>query len=292
MRQVAKKGLITVVATGGVLAVTGGSYAFADAGANGAAVGSPGVLSGNTIQAPVSVPVNACGNTVNVVGALNPTFGNHCANGSGHHEGGAYGHGPGGHEHGGYQHGGYSHGEHDHGGYQQSSGAQAHGVAKGSPGVGSGNVVQAPVGVPVNACGNSVDVVGVLNPAFGNSCGNSAGSDTGQSYTPPPPAVTPPGQGHRPPPPAVTPPGQGHRPQGPSHPGSHRPQGPSHHGSHQQAHHPAHHQVSAHTHPYSTAAAPTLAHTGADQLGLIGAASAGLLVGGYVLYRRGRVARR
>ncbi|GAA1906768.1 chaplin [Streptantibioticus ferralitis] len=282
MRQVAKKGLITVVATGGVLAVTGGGYAFADAGASGTATGSPGVLSGNAVQAPVSVPVNACGNTVNVVGALNPAFGNHCANGSQHHEGGAYGHT-------GQGQGDYGHGlgGHDHGGYQQShqhsSGSHAHGVAEGSPGVGSGNVVQAPVSVPVNACGNSVDAVGVLNPTFGNSCENSGGPDTGQSYTPPPPAAAPPPQ-------AVTPPSQGHRPHGPSHHGSHRPHGPSHHGSHRPAQ-PGH-QVMSPAHPVSTTAAPTLAHTGADQLGSIGAASAGLLVGGYVLYRRGRAARR
>jgi len=29
---------------------------------------SPGVTSGNVVQAPVEVPVNTCGNTVNVVG--------------------------------------------------------------------------------------------------------------------------------------------------------------------------------------------------------------------------------
>ena len=47
-------------------------------------------------------------------------------------------------------------------------GADAAGAAHGSPGVGSGNVVQAPVHVPVNAVGNSVSVIGVLNPVFGN----------------------------------------------------------------------------------------------------------------------------
>ncbi|MFF4584844.1 chaplin [Streptomyces sp. NPDC000345] len=47
-------------------------------------------------------------------------------------------------------------------------GATALGEAKGSPGVGSGNLVQAPVHVPVNVVGNSVNVSGVLNPAFGN----------------------------------------------------------------------------------------------------------------------------
>ncbi|MCT2588740.1 chaplin [Streptomyces sp. N2-109] len=79
MRQVTKKGLITVAAAGGVLALSGGS-AFADSTAEGGSAKSPGVLSGNTAQVPVHVPVNVCGNTVDVVGALNPTFGNKCAN--------------------------------------------------------------------------------------------------------------------------------------------------------------------------------------------------------------------
>ncbi|MFD0065100.1 chaplin [Streptomyces sp. NPDC056690] len=30
--------------------------------------------------------------------------------------------------------------------------------------------------VPVNACGNTVNVIGLLNPAFGNSCSNGSGS--------------------------------------------------------------------------------------------------------------------
>ncbi|GAA3291047.1 hypothetical protein GCM10020295_06880 [Streptomyces cinereospinus] len=42
--------------------------------------GSPGVISGNTVQLPVHVPVNVCGNTVNVVGLLDPAAGNRCAN--------------------------------------------------------------------------------------------------------------------------------------------------------------------------------------------------------------------
>ncbi|CAM5531680.1 hypothetical protein SALBM135S_00885 [Streptomyces alboniger] len=51
-----------------------------------------------------------------------------------------------------------------------SPGSHASGYAAKSPGVISGNVVQVPVSVPVNACGNTVDVVGVLNPAAGNAC--------------------------------------------------------------------------------------------------------------------------
>ncbi len=38
------------------------------------------MLSGNVIQVPVHVPVNLCGNTVDVIGVLNPAFGNHCVN--------------------------------------------------------------------------------------------------------------------------------------------------------------------------------------------------------------------
>ncbi|MFP3963346.1 chaplin [Actinomadura fulvescens] len=49
-------------------------------GAQGAAVNSPGIASGNVVQVPVQVPVNACGNTINIVGLLNPTFGNTCVN--------------------------------------------------------------------------------------------------------------------------------------------------------------------------------------------------------------------
>lgn len=54
--------------------------ASADAGAQGGAAFSPGVLSGNAVQVPVHVPVNLCGNTINVVGLLNPAFGNTCVN--------------------------------------------------------------------------------------------------------------------------------------------------------------------------------------------------------------------
>ncbi|AYG82153.1 hypothetical protein DWB77_04323 [Streptomyces hundungensis] len=68
------------VLTGFVLAAGGAAPAFADAGAQGAAVGSPGVLSGNVVQIPIHIPVNICGNTVNVIGLLNPAFGNTCIN--------------------------------------------------------------------------------------------------------------------------------------------------------------------------------------------------------------------
>ncbi|MFF8954693.1 chaplin [Streptomyces sp. NPDC014894] len=74
-----KKVVAAAAATGGLM-LAGAGVAMADAGAQGAAVGSPGVISGNAVQVPVHVPVNVCGNTINVVGLLNPAFGNTCVN--------------------------------------------------------------------------------------------------------------------------------------------------------------------------------------------------------------------
>ncbi|MEW2615797.1 chaplin [Streptomyces sp. NPDC047880] len=42
---------------------------------DGAAIGSPGVLSGNLLEVPVDVPVSVCGKTVDVDALLNPAFG-------------------------------------------------------------------------------------------------------------------------------------------------------------------------------------------------------------------------
>ncbi|KUH39908.1 MULTISPECIES: chaplin [Streptomyces] len=75
------KGKKAAVAVAGLcMAVGAAAPAAADAEANGAAVGSPGVLSGNVVQIPVHVPINICGNTVNIVALLNPAFGNVCIN--------------------------------------------------------------------------------------------------------------------------------------------------------------------------------------------------------------------
>ncbi|NEB79358.1 chaplin, partial [Streptomyces sp. SID14478] len=164
MRQVTRKGLITVAAATGVLAVSGG-YAHADSGANGSASDSPGVASGNSIQAPVNVPVNLCGNTVNVIGLLNPVTGNSCANTSDGSGAGSGTHKPSG------------------------GGSHAGGHTGGSPGVGSGNHVQVPIEVPVNACGNSVSVGGIGNGAYGDDCANPGGGTT----------TTPPGGPEQPP---------------------------------------------------------------------------------------------
>ncbi|QGV81187.1 chaplin [Streptomyces ficellus] len=164
MRHTRRNGLVTLMATGGALVLSAG-YAHADSDAAGAAVESPGLISGNAVQLPVDVPVNVCGNTVNVVGLLNPAAGNTCQNKGG------------GHQHKdrpGTSHGGHagSGGSANGSGSSHGGGGSADGAAVKSPGVISGNGIQLPVDLPVNISGNSVGVVGILNPAFGNASSN------------------------------------------------------------------------------------------------------------------------
>ncbi|TDU03534.1 small secreted domain DUF320 [Streptomyces sp. 846.5] len=74
-----RKGALVVTAAGAAV-LAGAGAASAQSGAAGHTVGSPGVVSGNTIQVPVHIPVNVCGDSVNVIGLLNPAFGNCCHN--------------------------------------------------------------------------------------------------------------------------------------------------------------------------------------------------------------------
>jgi hypothetical protein len=72
---------VAALAAGTMIALGGAAApAFADSDANGVAANSPGVVSGNDIQVPVNVPVNLCGDTVDVIGLLNPAFGTACDN--------------------------------------------------------------------------------------------------------------------------------------------------------------------------------------------------------------------
>ncbi|MFF4967974.1 chaplin family protein [Streptomyces sp. NPDC001037] len=263
MRQSTRKGLMTMAAATGVIAAASG-YAHADAGAAGSATGSPGVLSGNTVQAPVHVPVNVCGNTVNVVGLLDPAAGNACAN-----------------------HGGSGSGGH--------GGSHTSGRTHGSPGVGSGNTVQVPVDVPVNVCGNSVDVVGAGNAAQGNDCTNGSAHHGHHGH-----------HGHH------NPPGTPGHPCEPGHPG--HPGEPGHPGTPRTPGHPGTPGTPGHpgkpaTPPADSGRTPhgstqvraqggdsarsvgggQLAHTGSDvPLGLALPAGAGALLAGAVLYRKAR----
>ncbi|KAB1978226.1 chaplin [Streptomyces triticiradicis] len=298
MRQNLSRGAVVAAAATGIMSLYA-SPALADSNAAATASDSPGVASGNNIQIPVNVPLNLCGNTVDVVAALNPAFGNACVNGSGSHDRhaaphhdvrrgsgsglgrdaghrgadrsggghGAYGgHGDEHRGHGGgsgYGDSGYGHSRHGGSGYGSSgygdsgdhhgdgNGSSAYGETHGSPGVLSGNSIQVPVDIPLNLCGNSVNVLGLGNSAYGNECGND------QPHVTPPPPVrhTPPPTVHEQPPTKTpyTPPVTVHR---------------------------------QYTPP------PTLAETGSEGLFAASAISAALLVGGALLYRRGRVAAR
>jgi hypothetical protein len=168
MRRATRNGVIAVVTASGAMAVAlpvSAAFAADGATADGSAAGSPGLISGNGIQLPVHVPVNVCGNTVNVVGLLNPAAGNACANRA--HDGAGTG------------------------GSATSGGAIAHGGAKDSPGVLSGNGVQLPVDLPVNVSGNSVNVVGVGNPAEGNRSVNGPGDRPRTPHNPAPKPTAP-----------------------------------------------------------------------------------------------------
>ncbi|WP_093626948.1 chaplin [Streptomyces sp. 3213.3] len=78
MSRIAKGLVLTSVAAAAMAGTAG--IAAADSDAHGVAAQSPGVLSGNVVQVPIHIPVNVCGNTVNVIGLLNPAFGNTCVN--------------------------------------------------------------------------------------------------------------------------------------------------------------------------------------------------------------------
>jgi len=80
-----------VAAMVGGLVFAGAGAASADSGAYGEASNSPGVLSGNVVQVPIDVDANVCGNSLDVLGALNPAFGNSCSNDSGSRDNGSRG---------------------------------------------------------------------------------------------------------------------------------------------------------------------------------------------------------
>ncbi|MFF2196180.1 chaplin [Streptomyces sp. NPDC058157] len=180
MRHSRRNGLIAAIVAGGGLAVAGvGGLAHADADAGGAAERSPGLLSGNLVQLPVHVPVNVCGNTVSVVGVLNPAAGNRCTHAD---------------PDGGHPDPRPSHPSKP--GAGQGGGAAAQGRGKDSPGVLSGNGLQLPVDLPLNVSGNSVSVVGAGNASHGNTSVNGETPSGGKPPQPLPPVterpVTPP----------------------------------------------------------------------------------------------------
>lgn len=76
VRQIMRlRSFATTAVLAGVLALGGSATAFAadPTPTTGTAVNSPGVLSGNVIQVPLDVPVTVCGDSINLIGLLNPT---------------------------------------------------------------------------------------------------------------------------------------------------------------------------------------------------------------------------
>ncbi|MBL1103877.1 chaplin [Streptomyces sp. 5-8] len=244
--------MIAIAVASGAMAVAAPVYA--DSAADGSASGSPGVISGNDIQLPVHLPVSVCGNTVNVVGLLNPAMGNRCAN-VGDDTGKATG-AKGATADKGATSGGATSAGATSGGAKTPGGAEAVGSAQGSPGVLSGNGIQLPVHLPVNISGNSVNVVGVGNPVFGNESVNASDDHPEEPKSPTTPSPEPPTR--------VTPPVR-HLP-------------------------PATHPAAPKPSPVVVRqrTAGTLAHTGGDAAWAAAGASVASLMGGTVLYRRFR----
>jgi hypothetical protein len=74
-----KKFAVLTAATSG-LVLAGAGAAMADTSADGSATGSPGIISGNNVQAPVHVATNVTGNGINIIGLLDSVFDNHSEN--------------------------------------------------------------------------------------------------------------------------------------------------------------------------------------------------------------------
>lgn len=182
------KQIIITAATGGCLLMAGAGLASADTGAQGASAGSPGTLPGPLAQAPAATATDVCGATLHAAGLLQPLLGNLC---------GSTGHGPADRSVTG--HGAADRSVTGHGPADRSA-TDATGTARHSAGAASGNVIQLPIQTPVNACGNTVNILGLLNPAGGNGCRNDLPAPH-QSSPPPVHTSTPPPVGTQSPPP-------------------------------------------------------------------------------------------
>jgi hypothetical protein len=133
----------TTVVAAAVKDVVGSTTCTSSSGASANVVTdhSGGIGSGNTVQVPISAPILACGTTAELVAVKDDTDPTTCtpvpAPGTG-------------------------------------GGANATAVSKQSGGVLSGDIVQAPVNVPVDLCGNSVTAVGDKSNTAGTNCSPTA----------------------------------------------------------------------------------------------------------------------
>ncbi|MCW2899530.1 MAG: hypothetical protein JWO67_1795 [Streptosporangiaceae bacterium] len=99
--------------------------------------GSGGVLSGNQVEAPVSVPINVSGNALSALGGM------------------AIAQGP---------------GRSQVSAHSRTMGAndESGSITSGRRGILSGNQVKAPISVPINACGNAIALSSVSKAACGD----------------------------------------------------------------------------------------------------------------------------
>src|SRR6266851_1793785 len=128
----------------------GVAYASGNGNGNGNVTGNGNIslLSGNTVNAPISAPLNLCGISLAVLGFANAG----CVGGASSSISGV--------------------GDHSHNGNV---------MGNGNVSTGSGNTVNAPVSAPVNMCGVAVAGVGFSNA----ECKGGSSSCIGETCTPP-----------------------------------------------------------------------------------------------------------
>jgi ChpA-C len=186
MKPWAKWTANTVLLTTGFAAAGGGLPGVAFAGTGGTHTGNASVLSGNEVNAPVSIPVNVCGNAAAILGIATAgcAGGAEVAGAADHHSAGSRTHGPSianvsvGHDNvvklpveiaaNGCGNSVGNATAHCRGivtvpaGGWRARGTEPHraSLSAGNLSVGSGNDVQAPVSAPVNVCGNAAAVLG------------------------------------------------------------------------------------------------------------------------------------
>jgi hypothetical protein len=213
MHAFVRKGLLLSAATGTlVMGYAGTAAAQADsATTHGAASDSPGAVSGNVAQVPADVPIQVCGDAGAAGAAVVGSRDNDCwidrakaaAAGFATDSPGAISGNVGSVAANvpvqacGLAAGGLAADvtAHDNDCVDEGTFAVAKGFAADSPGLGSGNVLQAAVDAPVQACGDSVGVLSFGVGAKDNKCVNGAPESAPPPVEcpPPPPGPCPPG---------------------------------------------------------------------------------------------------
>jgi hypothetical protein len=189
MHGFAKRGLALAAATSGLVLGTA-AVAAADSTATGDASHSGGIVSGNVGNAAASIPVNFCGNTAVVVALKDTTLGSMCdiASGESATATGSVDHSAGigagndvnlagnvpvnvcGNEIGAGSIKGWVDPSTCTIGAGGWDGATATGSSDHSGGFLAGNVLNGALSVPINACGNQVEFVGLKDTTHGSTC--------------------------------------------------------------------------------------------------------------------------